>query len=92
MNTNNGGHTTLGVTGFTEFSENEVPSIIAQSGRAGARLNCDEFYLSVNAHFKKLLPSTAWGTPSSTLSQIWSAECYLDHIKPAFVGSGMLLA
>jgi PAS domain S-box-containing protein len=76
------------VTGFVEFAEGEVPLLLAQSGRAGARLTRDERYLSVNKDFKTLLQTTLPRVLVNTLAELWETSSY-QRIKPAFADCQM---
>ncbi len=74
--------TMLGVKGFVEFSDNEVPALLLQSKRAGARLTRDERYVSVNRDFMRLLQPILKRVINNSLAEVWDEHsCQL--LQPA---------
>jgi PAS domain S-box-containing protein len=65
------GQTPSRVTGFAEFAEADLPPLLSQSGRAGARLSRHEEYLAVNRDFSELLQTTVPQVFGSRLSELW---------------------
>ncbi len=76
-------HTMFGVTGFVEFSDSEVPALLLQSKRAGARLARDERYVSVNRDFTRRLQLVLKRVIKNTLADVWDEPSY-QLLQPAF--------
>ncbi|WP_218109846.1 PAS domain-containing hybrid sensor histidine kinase/response regulator [Oligoflexus tunisiensis] len=88
MNSYQPGHKEFGVTGFVEFAASEVPPVLAQSGRAGARVDRDERYMAINPAFRKLIDSTLRDDVKSSLGDVWDAVSCEQLIRPALERCG----
>jgi PAS domain S-box-containing protein len=71
------------VTGFAEFAESDLPPLLSQSGRAGARLSRSEEYLAVNRDFSTLMQTTVPPIFGSMLNDLWDYHC-LSCIRTGF--------
>jgi PAS domain S-box-containing protein len=74
--------------GFVEFPANDVPSLLVQSGRAGARLDRQERYVAVNPAFRKMLDSTLRENVSCSLGDVWDVSSCQQLLRPGMERCG----
>lgn len=77
------GQTHICATGFVEFAESDLPTLLGQSGRAGARLSPAEQYLAVNSDFISLIQTRVAPVSAATLVDLWDPYS-LTRIRSGF--------
>jgi PAS domain S-box-containing protein len=77
------GQTSLCVTGFAEFAGPDLPPLLSQSGRAGARLSRDEHYRAVNRDFNSLIQTTVPQVFGRMLHDLWERPS-LERLRTGF--------
>ncbi|HET9240030.1 MAG TPA: ATP-binding protein [Oligoflexus sp.] len=80
------GQVKFSATGFVEFEESDLPPLLGQSGRAGARLNAKEQYLAVNKDFSQLMQTIGPVFHGSTLADLWEPYT-LSRIQSGLIKS-----
>jgi PAS domain-containing protein len=83
VNTSNTGQKEVDGPGFVEFAANDVPRLLAQSGRAGARLDQQERYVAINPAFRSMLDSTLREGVGCRLADVWDARTCQQLLRPA---------